>query len=160
MIAALEKDYDVTVITQNVDDLHERAGSSLVVHLHGELSKVCSMRDRTACVKNFPLNIPILVGDKAEDGSQLRPYIVMFGEYVDSMEAAIDYVSSADIFVVVGTSLMVYPAAGLTRHAPRNVPKFVIDPGEHNICKQLGFTHFNTTATDGMKLLLETLCQL
>lgn len=160
MIAALEKDYDVTVITQNVDNLHERAGSSLVVHLHGELSKVCSMKNRTACVKDYPLDIPIQVGDKAEDGSQLRPYIVMFGEYVYGMEVAIDYVRSADIFVVIGTSLMVYPAAGLTRYVSRNVPKFVIDPGEQEICKQLGFTHFKTTATDGMKLLLKILGQM
>ena len=96
MIAELEKEHEVTVITQNVDNLHERAGSSQVIHLHGELSKVCSMDNRTTCVKEYPLTTPIMVGDKADDGSQLRPYIVMFGEYVDSMNVAIKYVSYAD----------------------------------------------------------------
>ena len=81
MIAELEKEHEVTVITQNVDNLHERAGSTQVIHLHGELSKVCSMDNRTTCVKEYPLTTPIMVGDKAEDGAQLRPYIVMFGEY-------------------------------------------------------------------------------
>ena len=84
MIAELENDHQVTVITQNVDNLHERAGSSHVIHLHGELNKVCSIENRTTCVKEYPLTTPIKVGDKAEDGSQLRPYIVMFGEYIDS----------------------------------------------------------------------------
>ena len=104
MIAELEKEHEVTVITQNVDNLHERAGSTRVIHLHGELSKVCSMDNRTTCVKEYPLRTPIRVGDKAEDGSQLRPYIVMFGEYIDSMNVAVDIVSKADIFVVIGTS--------------------------------------------------------
>ena len=143
MIAELEKEHEVTVITQNVDNLHERAGSSHVIHLHGELSKVCSMNNRTTCVKEYPLTTPIRVGDKAEDGSQLRPYIVMFGEYVDSMNVAIDIVSKADIFVVIGTSL-----------------KFVIDPGEMEQCTHLGFTHFKTTATEGMKMLLEAFKKL
>ena len=147
MIAELEKEHKVTVITQNVDNLHERAGSTEVIHLHGELSKVCSMDNRTTCVKEYPLTTPIKVGDKAttcvkeyplttpikvgdkaEDGSQLRPYIVMFGEYIDSMNVAIDIVSMADIFVVVGTSLKVYPAAGFINYAHHEVPKFVIDP--------------------------------
>ena len=146
MIAELEKEHKVTVITQNVDNLHERAGSTEVIHLHGELSKVCSMDNRTT--------------DKAEDGSQLRPYIVMFGEYIDSMNVAIDIVSMADIFVVVGTSLKVYPAAGFINYAHHEVPKFVIDPGEMEQCTQLGFTHFKTTATEGMKMLLEAFKEL
>lgn len=104
MIVELEKDYEVIVITQNVDNLHERAGSTNVIHVHGELSKVCSLRDRTTCVKEYPLEIPIKVGDKAEDGWQLRPYIVMFGESVDNMREAIDIAFEADIFVVVGHS--------------------------------------------------------
>lgn len=82
LIAELEKEHDVTIITQNVDNLHERAGSTNVIHLHGELSKVCSMDNRTTCVKEFPLEVPIKLGDRAEDGSQIRPYIVMFGEYL------------------------------------------------------------------------------
>ena len=148
------------LLTQNVDNLHERAGSTEVIHLHGELSKVCSMDNRTTCVKEYPLTTPIKVGDKAEDGSQLRPYIVMFGEYIDSMNVAIDIVSMADIFVVVGTSLKVYPAAGFINYAHHEVPKFVIDPGEMEQCTQLGFTHFKTTATEGMKMLLEAFKEL
>ena len=118
-------------------------------------SKVCSMDNRTTCVKEYPLTTPIMVGDKADDGSQLRPYIVMFGEYVDSMNVAIKYVSYADIFVVIGTSLQVYPAAGFINYAHHEVPKFVIDPGEMEQCTQLGFTHYKTTASEGMKMLLE-----
>lgn len=155
MIAELEKEHEVTVITQNVDNLHERAGSSRVIHLHGELSKVCSMNNRKTCVKEYPLTIPIKIGDKAEDGAQLRPYIVMFGEYIDSMNVAINIVSMADIFVVVGTSLKVHPAAEFIRYAHHEVPKFVIDPGNMDQCIELGFTHFKTTATEGMQELLE-----
>ena len=120
-----------------------------------ELSKVCSMDNRTTCVKEYPLRTPIRVGDKAEDGSQLRPYIVMFGEYIDSMNVAVDIVNKADIFVVIGTSLKVYPAAGFINYAHHEVPKFVIDPGEMEQCTHMGFTHFKTTATEGMKMLLE-----
>ena len=160
MIAELEKEHKVTVITQNVDNLHERAGSTDVIHLHGELGKVCSMDNRTTCVKEYPLTTPIKVGDNAEDGSQLRPYIVMFGEYIDGMNVAIDIVSMADIFVVVGTSLKVYPAAGFINYAHHEVPKFVIDPGEMEQCTQLGFTHFKTTATEGMRMLLEAFNEL
>ena len=155
MIAELEKEHEVTVITQNVDNLHERAGSTKVIHLHGELSKVCSMRNRTTCVKDYPLTTPIKVGDKAEDGAQLRPYIVMFGEYIDGMDVAQRFVKNADVFVVVGTSLKVYPAAGLIEYAHREVPKFVIDPSEMDQCVELGFTHIKTTATEGMKMLIE-----
>ena len=160
IIAELEKKHDVTVITQNVDNLHERAGSSHVIHLHGEFSKVCSMTNRTKCVKEYPLTTPIMVGDKADDGSQLRPYIVMFGEYVDNADVAIKSISYADIFVVVGTSLSVYPAAGFINYAHHEVPKFVIDPGEIGKCTQFGFTHFKTTATEGMKMLLEAFKKL
>ena len=160
LIAELEKEHEVTIITQNVDNLHERAGSSHVIHIHGELTKVCSMNNRTTCVKEYPLTTPIMAGDKAEDGAQLRPYIVMFGEYVDSMNVAIDYVSNADIFVVIGTSLQVYPAAGFINYAHHLVPKFIIDPGEMEQCEQLGFTHFKTTATEGMKMLIEAFKEL
>ena len=122
MIAELEEEHQVTVVTQNVDNLHERASSTHVIHLHCELSKVCSMDNRTTCVKEYPLTKPTRIGDKAEDGSQLRPYVVMFGEYVDSMNAAIDIVSKADIFVVFGTSLKVYPTAGFTNYAHQRFP--------------------------------------
>ena len=156
MIAELEKEHEITVITQSVDNLHERAGSSNVIHLHGELSKVCSMDNRTTCVKEYPLTSPIRMGDKAEDGAQLRPYIVMFGEYVNNMNVAIKYVSEADIFVVIGTSLKVYPAAGLINYAHHEVPKFIIDPDNTEPREQLGYTHFKTTAIKGMKLLIAT----
>ena len=160
MIAELEKQHEVTVITQNVDNLHERAGSSRVIHLHGELSKVCSMDNRTTCVKDYPLTTPIMVGDKAEDGAQLRPYVVLFGEYINGMNVATDIVGMADIFVVIGTSLKVYPAAGFIHYAHREVPKFVINPSEMEQCTALGYTHFKTTASEGMKKLLQTLNEL
>ncbi len=155
LIAELEKDHNVTVITQNVDDLHERAGSTQVIHLHGELKKVCSSANRSKCIKDYPLTTPIKIGDKAEDGSQLRPYIVMFGEFLDTIEEAVDVVSCADIFVVIGTSLNVYPAAGLIHYAPRDIPRFVINPGEMQECEQLGFQHFAMTASEGMDTFMK-----
>lgn len=160
LIAGLEKEHDVTVITQNVDNLHERAGSTNVIHLHGELSKVCSMENRTTCVKEFPLEVPIKLGDRAEDGSQLRPYIVMFGEYIPGMNKVVELVSNADIFVVIGTSLMVYPAAGLIDYAHHSVPKYVIDPGEMKMCEELGYVHIKESATIGMKKLLDLFKEL
>lgn len=150
VIAELEKEHDVTVITQNVDDLHERAGSSRVIHLHGELRKVCSSNNRMTCVTDYPLTTPIRVGDKAADGSQLRPYIVMFGEYLDDLDPVIRIIREADIFVVIGTSLVVYPAAGLIDYAHREIPKFVINPGDMSECERLGYTHLAMTATEGM----------
>lgn len=157
MVAELESRYEVTVITQNVDNLHERAGSSHIIHLHGELSKVCSMNDPTTCVKEYPLTTPIRKGDTTDDGAQMRPFIVMFGESVPAYEVAIDWVRSADIFVVVGTSLAVYPAAGLINYARNEIPKFVIDPGNMGQCAELGFIHYKTTATEGLKMLMAEL---
>ena len=110
-------------------------------------------------MKEYPLATPIMVGDKADDGSQLRPYVVMFGEYIDNMNAT-DIVSMADIFVVIGTSLQVYPAADLILYAHHEVPKFLIDPGEMDQCTKLGYTHFRTTATEGMRMLLEAFKKL
>lgn len=115
LLAQLEKDFRVTVITQNVDDLHERAGSTHVIHLHGELMKVTSSRnpDNPACIRTLkPEEWQVRMGDKAADGSQLRPYIVWFGEPVPAIEPAIEETMQADVFVVIGTSLNVYPAAG------------------------------------------------
>ena len=157
MIAELEKEHQVTVITQNVDNLHERAGSSHVIHIHGELSKVCSSKNRLDpnCIKEYPLTTPIKLGDDAGDGSQMRPFVVLFGEYVTDMEVAEDLVSSADIFVVVGTSLVVYPAANLIRYVYKDIPKFVIDPSENKVCDALGYDHIPTTACEGMRILLE-----
>ena len=118
VLAELEKKHDVTIITQNVDDLHERAGSSRVIHLHGDLRKVTSSVNRfdPDCIKELPLDVPIRMGDKAADGSQLRPFIVWFGESLDNIEETAELISQADVFVVVGTSLVVYPAAIQNRY--------------------------------------------
>ena len=125
LVAALEQNYDVSVITQNVDNLHERAGSSHVVHLHGELMKVCSSRDveNPLCWKTLTAdNYRVEAGEKAADGSLLRPYIVFFGESVPMIETAAELTMQADIFIIIGTSLNVYPAAGLVRYAPQGIP--------------------------------------
>src|SRR5215510_10022526 len=123
-LASLEKDFDVTIITQNIDDLHERAGSSNVMHLHGEIFKMRSERDHELV---YEIKGDIKIGDKAEDGQQLRPHIVWFEEPVPMIEEAVPVVRNADVFVVVGTSLVVYPAAGLVNYAPWNIPKYIID---------------------------------
>lgn len=125
-LAELEKAYNVTVITQNVDDLHERGGSSKVIHLHGELNKACSTLDPDLIYELAGKDINI--GDKCELGSQLRPYIVWFGEAVPKMDEAIMYSMSADIFIVIGTSLAVYPAASLLEYVPDRTSKHLIDP--------------------------------
>ncbi|HTH56196.1 MAG TPA: NAD-dependent deacylase [Cyclobacteriaceae bacterium] len=126
VLAELQKDFDVTVITQNVDDLHERAGSKKVLHLHGSLFESRSTLDPTLVYKinGSELNI----GDKCERGSQLRPNIVWFGEMVPMMGVAAHETSLADVFLVVGTSLVVYPAAGLIHAVPGHVPKYIVDP--------------------------------
>ncbi|WP_194774671.1 SIR2 family NAD-dependent protein deacylase [Pararhodonellum marinum] len=125
LLAALEKEYDVTIVTQNVDNLHEKAGSSKVIHLHGELFKSQSTVDPSLVydMEGWELKL----GDKCERGSQLRPYIVWFGEMVPMMEPAIEWSSQADVFAVVGTSLLVYPAASLVQYARPEIPKYIID---------------------------------
>ena len=160
MLVELEKWYDVTILTQNVDNLHERAGSTHVIHLHGELTKVTSSKDRLnpCCIKDYPLDKPICLGDKAEDGSQLRPFIVWFGEYVYAMEVAMDYVKEADIFVVIGTSFTVHPAANLVDYAHSKVPKFIIAPNSKEIPN--GFVHIKESATKGVDKLIEKLIML
>lgn len=130
-LAELEKDFNVTVVTQNVDNLHERAGSTRIIHLHGELTKVCSSRDpyNPRYVKELkPEEYEVKMGDKAGDGSQLRPFIVWFGEAVPEIETAVDYVEKADIFVIIGTSMNVYPAAGLLNYVTRTAEVYLIDP--------------------------------
>lgn len=154
-IAALEKDYDVTVITQNVDNLHERAGSTRIIHLHGELTKVrpeYGEYDRTFSEKEvFDIGYTeIHLGDKAPNGSQLRPHIVWFGESVPMIEKAIEAVQDADILLIVGTSLQVYPAAGLYRYANWNTPIYVIDPNDLMI-RDSRLTHIKEPATKGME---------
>ena len=166
LIAELEKWHDVTIITQNVDNLHERAGSSNVIHLHGELAKVTSSDDRNNpdCIKELPLDIPIRIGDKAADGSQLRPYIVWFGEFVSNFEKAVKIVREADIFLVIGTSLTVQPAASLVRYAHSEVPKFIINPGEaYNPYDDVlleGYVHIKEKASTGVETFIERLIDL
>ena len=159
LLAELEQWYDVSIITQNVDDLHERAGSTHVIHLHGELAKVCSSKDKekTDSIELRPLDKDIHLGDKAKDGSQLRPYIVWFGEPVPNMPLAMNTAFEADIFVVIGTSLLVSPANTLTAcsGAGHNI---VIDPGEVEVLN--GFLHIKETATIGMEMLYNSLIKL
>ena len=159
-VAALERRYDVTVVTQNVDNLHEEAGSSHVIHLHGELMKTCSSRD----VDNPRYwrimkagDTDVAPGEKAGDGSLLRPYIVFFGEAVPNISAAADHASQADVFVIIGTSLNVYPAAGLVQYVRPGTPVYLIDPkpvmaaGSHDV------RHIMKGASEGMKELSEIL---
>jgi NAD-dependent deacetylase len=131
ILVDLENYYDVTIITQNVDNLHEKAGSSHILHLHGELFKVRSIKNENLIseIKGWELNLD----DFAIDGAQLRPHIVWFGEAVPMIEKAIELVSEADILVIVGTSMQVYPAAGLIHNAGHNVPIYVIDPKKPDI---------------------------
>ena len=162
MLAELEKQYDVTIITQNVDDLHERAGSSRVIHLHGELTKVTSSLDRLNpdYIKEYPLEVPIRMDDKAADGSQLRPYIVWFGESLGpEIEQAVIMIENADLFVVIGTSLVVYPAAILVNFAQHGVPKILIDPGDLQGRLPEDFHHIQKTAVEGIDILMEAICK-
>src|ERR1700759_365528 len=123
-LAELEKDFDVTIITQNIDDLHERAGSTRVLHLHGSIFQMRSEMDESLV---YEIREDILLGHTADDGAQLRPHIVWFEEPVPMIERAVPIVQAADIFVVVGTSLVVYPAAGLLTVARHGIPKFIVD---------------------------------
>ena len=155
VLAELEKQYDVQIITQNVDNLHERAGSTKVLHLHGEIFKSRSTKnpDLVYDLDSWELNI----GDKCELGSQLRPHIVWFGEAVPMIETAAELAHDADIFVVVGTSLAVYPAAGLVNFVRKGVPIYVIDPKTVDIDGQLNVTFIQEPATIGMKILKDKL---
>lgn len=160
LVASLEDKYEVTVITQNVDNLHERAGSTNIIHLHGELMKATSSNDpnNPNCIITLPEDNPIIkMGDKAKDGSQLRPFIVWFGESVPMIEPAIMKVNEADILVVIGTSLNVYPAAGLLSYTNSLCKIFLIDPKEVKYDPSLGITHIMKGASEGMKELCELL---
>lgn len=155
-IAELEKDWDVTVITQNVDNLHERAGSTRILHLHGELTKVrpencCNDRDGYSEETVFDIGYDTIeLGDLAPNGVQLRPHIVWFGEAVPYIDAAIDHVENADVLLIVGTSLQVYPAAGLYAYAKSDIPIYIIDPGEIRV-RDGRITHIKDVATNGME---------
>lgn len=161
-IAGLEDKYDVTVITQNVDNLHERAGSTRVIHLHGEATKVrpenC-YNDADGYSEKSVFDVGyenVSLGDLAPNGVQLRPHIVFFGEAVPKMEKAIDAVMDADILLIVGTSLQVYPAAGLYRYASADTPIWIIDPADVPLHDRR-ITHIKDVATSGMKKFIESL---
>ena len=156
-LAELEKNYDVTIITQNIDDLHERAGSTNVLHLHGEIFKMRSERDESLI---YEIRADISLGDKADDGAQLRPHIVWFEEPVPMIEPAISLVQQADIFAVVGTSLVVYPAAGLVNFAPAEIPKFIIDKTIPYTSSIGNLTAIEKPATEGINELVSLLKQL
>jgi NAD-dependent deacetylase len=147
-LAELENDFDVHIITQNIDDLHERSGSTRVLHLHGEIFKMRSERTHSL-VKE--IHGDIMLGDCAEDGCQYRPYIVWFEEPVPLIEEAIHIVQEADVFAVVGTSLVVYPAAGLVNYAPYEIPKFIIDKQIPYTSSVYNITAIEKPATEGVK---------
>ena len=158
LLAEMEKDFDVTVITQNVDNLHERAGSSRVIHLHGELTKVTSswQPNNPKCIRELtPEEYEVKIGDLAADGSQLRPFIVWFGEAVLMIETAIDYCEKADVFLIIGTSLNVYPAAGLLNYVPAGVPVYLIDPNEVPIASGRQVHVIQKGASEGMEVFRE-----
>lgn len=160
LIRQLEEAYDVTVITQNVDNLHERAGSSRVIHLHGELAKVCSSRDpyNEAYIRELSEdNCTVEPGTKAEDGSLLRPFIVFFGESVPMISVAAEYAREADIFVIIGTSLNVYPAAGLVQYTKPDCPIYLIDPEAVHTSGIRHLKHIQKGASEGMKELMKVL---
>jgi NAD-dependent deacetylase len=153
-LAELEKDFNVTIITQNIDDLHERAGSTNVLHLHGEIFKMRSERSHEPV---YEIKGDINIGDVAEDGGQLRPHIVWFEEPVPKIEEAIPVVRNADIFIVVGTSLVVYPAAGLVNYAPWNIPKYIIDKRIPYTSELTNITAIEKPATEGVEELITLL---
>ncbi len=154
ILAELENYFDVQIITQNIDDLHERGGSSRVLHLHGEIFKMRSSVDEDLV---YPIRGDIRQGDLAEDGHQLRPHIVWFGEAVPLIETAASLTAEADLFAVVGTSLVVYPAAGLIHATRPGTPCFIVDKKIPPTSGQNRLTTFEMPATSGMEALKEIL---
>ena len=162
LIKDLEENYKVTVITQNVDNLHEKAGSTNVIHLHGELTKVCSSREpyNPEYIRELtPENCEITPGMLAGDGSLLRPFIVFFNESVPMIEQAAGWVQQADVFVIIGTSLNVYPAAGLSRHVRPGTPIYLIDPNDVAFNSSQNIMHIREGASQGVKKLIEILSE-
>ena len=153
-LAELEEKFDVQIITQNIDDLHERAGSTKILHLHGEIFKMRSEWDEAAI---FDIRGEIKLGHKAPDGGQLRPHIVWFGEAVPMIEAAIELTKLADIFLVVGTSLAVYPAASLLHFVKSGIPVYIIDKAIPQTSLRHGITAIEKPATEGMSELVKLL---
>ncbi len=154
-LAEMEKDYDVVIVTQNIDDLHERAGSSKILHLHGELRKSRSTVDPGLIyeVEGWELN----KGDLCEKGSQLRPHVVWFGEAVPAIEEASVLVSGADVFAIIGTSMNVYPAAGLINYVPDSIPIYLIDPNEVAVAGYSGINVIRKKAGEGVDELIRIL---
>ena len=154
-LVRLEEKYDVWVVTQNVDNLHERAGSSQVLHLHGELTKARSDRDDNLIIDIGDRDIHL--GDKAPDGAQLRPHIVWFGEAVPNIEPAAELCQQADYLIVVGTSLNVYPAAGLIHYVPNAAHCYLVDPKAVPVSRPI--TLFKEKASTGVKKVVDLLMQ-
>jgi NAD-dependent deacetylase len=155
-LAELEKNFDVQIITQNIDDLHERAGSTKILHLHGELRKSMSVGDSSLVydIDGWELK----TGDKCEKGFQLRPFVVWFGEAVPMMDKAIVMTEKADVFVVIGTSLNVYPAAGLLNYVKKDIPIYIIDPNEISSYRKVTF--IKEKASTGVARLADILQNL
>ena len=157
ILVELENDFNVTIITQNIDDLHERAGSTNVIHLHGEIFKMRSEGNENLI---YPIYEDIHLGDKAEDGGQLRPHIVWFEEPVPVFEQAIPLVRSAEVFLVIGTSLVVYPAAGLLNFVSYDIPKYIIDKKIPYASSWNNLRTIEKGAAEGMQLLKELLLEI
>ncbi len=156
-LAQLEEYFDVQIITQNIDDLHERAGSSKILHLHGEILKMRSEYDESLI---YPIQSDIKIGDLADDGAQLRPHIVWFEEPVPLISDAVKLVRHSDIFVVIGTSLAVYPAAGLVDYAPWPIPKFILDKKIPGTSSLYNLTKIENSAASGIEELKKQLLDL
>ncbi|MEO8110188.1 MAG: Sir2 family NAD-dependent protein deacetylase [Ginsengibacter sp.] len=155
-IAALQENYEVTIVTQNIDDLHERAGSKNVVHLHGEIFKMRSEKDENTL---YDIKGDILYGDVASDGAQLRPHVVWFNEQVPMIIEAKKIMSTAELFILAGTSLQVYPASGLIDYLPADIPKYIIDKKPPYIPPHHNFHVLTKSATEGMKELCKILLE-
>lgn len=153
-LSSLQNNFDVTIITQNIDDLHERAGSRQVIHLHGEIFKMRSEKNENLV---YSIYDDIKMGDTADDGAQLRPNIVWFEEPVPAIELAVPIVRSAEIFLIVGTSLVVYPAAGLVNYVPWEIPKYIVDKRIPYTTSLYNLTAIEKPATEGMQEVLELL---
>lgn len=154
-IAKLEQKHDIEVITQNIDDLHERSGSTNVVHLHGEINKVKSSGPNAEKEYFTQENWEVKIGDNCPEGYQMRPHVVWFGEAVPMIDEAISRISNADIVIVVGTSLNVYPAAGILNYAPHDAKYYLVDPSEVSVPSY--FNVIRKTATEGVPELVEKL---
>ncbi len=153
-LASLENKFKVSIVTQNIDDLHERAGSRNVLHLHGEIFKMRSVKNESLITE---IRGDIRLGDLASDGAQQRPHIVWFEEPVPLIEEAGEIMSTADIFILIGSSLQVYPAAGLIHYLPVDIPKYIIDKKIPHVTGITQTTFFEMSATEGMKKIMDLL---